>query len=154
MPACAAGASISWISQYPSEQEILFPPLTALETTATRVEGTVIVVELAASMRAPEIQTGWEDLQRLAREREASAKREEQAIVGEIGRLRHHAELTAMMCYGFRNAEELALAIIAQSNPSPADAPPTGAAANSLEAALQEEQQRLVLPLIERVEVL
>ena len=49
----ARGASISWLSQYPKEEEILFPPLTTLEVTGTRVEGAVLIVELRPSMKEP-----------------------------------------------------------------------------------------------------
>ena len=40
-------------SQYPNEEEVLFPPLTALEVTGTRVDGAVVVVQLRASMKEP-----------------------------------------------------------------------------------------------------
>ena len=53
-----------------------FPPLTALENCGSRVEGAVIVVELAASMRPPEgVPSGWEDIQRL--EQKLKVEREE-----------------------------------------------------------------------------
>jgi hypothetical protein len=42
----ARGASIAWLSQYPNEDEVLFPPVCALEVARTRVEGSMIVVEL------------------------------------------------------------------------------------------------------------
>ncbi|KAL1510688.1 hypothetical protein AB1Y20_006983 [Prymnesium parvum] len=41
------GADLSWLSQYPHEREITFPPLTSLEVTGKQVEGTVLVVNLA-----------------------------------------------------------------------------------------------------------
>ena len=44
------GADLSWLSQYPHEAEILFAPLTGVEVTGTRVEGGVIVVELAVDI--------------------------------------------------------------------------------------------------------
>ena len=54
-------------------------PLTALEVVTSRVEGAVIVVELAASMRPPDsIQTGFEDVQRFAVRREAAAREKEE----------------------------------------------------------------------------
>ena len=40
------GADLSWLSQYPHEKEITFPPYTGLEVLDTRVEGSVLVVEL------------------------------------------------------------------------------------------------------------
>ena len=44
------GADVSLISQFPTEQEILFAPLTGLEVASVpRVEGDVIVVELRLS---------------------------------------------------------------------------------------------------------
>jgi hypothetical protein len=44
------GADISFLSQYPSEEEILFNPLTGLEVRGSRVEGTVLVVEVKLSV--------------------------------------------------------------------------------------------------------
>jgi|EP00966_Prymnesium_polylepis_P255025 NLR family CARD domain-containing protein 3 len=38
------GADIAWLSMYPDEKEILFPPLTALEVERTTVEGPAFVV--------------------------------------------------------------------------------------------------------------
>lgn len=38
------GADLSWLSQYPHEQEVTFAPLTGLEVTGTRCEGAVLVV--------------------------------------------------------------------------------------------------------------
>eukprot|EP00964_Phaeocystis_antarctica_P052885 scaffold30992_cov59-Phaeocystis_antarctica.AAC.1 len=38
------GADLSWLSQYPHEQEILFGPLTALEVQGMRVDGSTLVV--------------------------------------------------------------------------------------------------------------
>ena len=38
-------------SQYPSEEEILLPPLTALEVVGTRIEGAVVIVEIRPSMQ-------------------------------------------------------------------------------------------------------
>jgi NLR family CARD domain-containing protein 3 len=45
------GADLSWLSQYPKEKEILFPPLTCLEVVGEpRVEENVIVFPLSANM--------------------------------------------------------------------------------------------------------
>lgn len=38
------GADLAWLSQYPHEREILFPPLLALDALATRVDGSTLVV--------------------------------------------------------------------------------------------------------------
>ena len=44
------GADVSFLSQFPSEKEILFAPLTGLEIASVpRVEGNVIVIELRLS---------------------------------------------------------------------------------------------------------
>ena len=52
----ARGASISWLSQYPNEEEILFPPLTALEVSETRVEGALLIVQMIVSQHPIHIQ--------------------------------------------------------------------------------------------------
>ena len=44
------GADISFLSQYPHEQEILFAPLTGLEVHATRVDGATMVVTVGLSV--------------------------------------------------------------------------------------------------------
>ena len=44
------GASIEWLSQYPHEREILFGPLTGLEVMGTRIEGSVVVLEVRLSV--------------------------------------------------------------------------------------------------------
>ena len=43
---CSRGAEISWLSQFPAEDEVLFSPLTMLEVQSTRVEGSVLVVSI------------------------------------------------------------------------------------------------------------
>lgn len=40
------GADLSWLSQYPHEKEITFPPYTGIEVLDTRVDKSVLVVEL------------------------------------------------------------------------------------------------------------
>ena len=37
------GAQLGWLSQYPTESEILFAPLTTMEIVGLRTEGTVVV---------------------------------------------------------------------------------------------------------------
>ena len=44
------GADISWLSQYPHEKEIVFAPLAGIELRGTRVEGAVVVAEMAISV--------------------------------------------------------------------------------------------------------
>ena len=38
------GADLTWLSQYPHEQEVLFPPLTGLEALSTEVDGNSLLV--------------------------------------------------------------------------------------------------------------
>jgi hypothetical protein len=57
--------------------------------------------------------------------------------------MRHHAELTAMMCLGYSNAQELAIAICTQSDPGGGAAPPDSAD-SVLRGKLRAEQERLV----------
>ena len=44
------GANLSWLSQYPAEAEMLFAPLAGLEVISTRVEGSVLVVEMRVAV--------------------------------------------------------------------------------------------------------
>ena len=39
------GADVSWLSQYPHEREVLFPPLTGVECISTRCEGSTLVLQ-------------------------------------------------------------------------------------------------------------
>jgi NLR family CARD domain-containing protein 3 len=39
------GAEMAWLSQYPHEQEVLFPPLLGMEVLRTRIDGGSVVVE-------------------------------------------------------------------------------------------------------------
>jgi len=68
----ARGASISWLSQYPNEEEILLPPLSVLEVVGTHVEGAVLVVELRPAMMPPKsaLKTGEDDLIQADKDRE------------------------------------------------------------------------------------
>lgn len=43
------GASLRWLSQYPHENEILFAPLLGLEAVGSRVDGNMLLVEIALS---------------------------------------------------------------------------------------------------------
>ena len=77
-------------------------------------------------------------------------KQEEEALAVEIGRRRHHAELSAMMCFGYRNAAELALTICTQMDAQgQAAGAVIGSATAALDAALQDEQTRLVREALE-----
>uniref|UniRef100_A0A7S3BLJ3 Uncharacterized protein n=1 Tax=Haptolina ericina TaxID=156174 RepID=A0A7S3BLJ3_9EUKA len=44
------GADLQWLSMYPFESEVTFAPLSGLEVQSTRVEGSVLVVELRLSV--------------------------------------------------------------------------------------------------------
>ena len=46
------GADLSWLSQYPHEKEVLFPPLTGLEALETEVDGSslLIITRLSLNM--------------------------------------------------------------------------------------------------------
>jgi hypothetical protein len=44
------GADVKWVSQYPDENEKLFPPLCALNVVKSRVEGSIIVVTLSVTL--------------------------------------------------------------------------------------------------------
>ena len=37
------GAELGWLSQYPHEEEIVFPPLTQLALSSTQIDGAMIV---------------------------------------------------------------------------------------------------------------
>jgi len=45
-PMADRGADLSWLSQYPHEQEVTFPAITSLEVRDQRIEGSVVVIEL------------------------------------------------------------------------------------------------------------
>ncbi|KAL1521377.1 hypothetical protein AB1Y20_021043 [Prymnesium parvum] len=40
------GADLSWLSQYPGEAEVCFPPLTALEVRSVRVEDSILIIQM------------------------------------------------------------------------------------------------------------
>lgn len=44
------GADLSWISQYPSERELCFPPLTGMEVVGSRVDGSILVVSIRLNL--------------------------------------------------------------------------------------------------------
>eukprot|EP00966_Prymnesium_polylepis_P169817 3926028-Prymnesium_polylepis.1 len=44
------GAELSWLSQYPHEQEVLFPPLLGVEVLDTAVEGNLLLVDARLSL--------------------------------------------------------------------------------------------------------
>ena len=52
------GADISWLSQYPHEKEVLFPPLTGVQVLGMHVDGSTLVVEarLSLNLTAPTIE--------------------------------------------------------------------------------------------------
>ena len=82
----ARGASISFLSQYPEEEEVLLPPFTALEVSSSRIEGAVVVVQLRPSLStacaASGLRTGVEDLASL------EAQRQRQRLADRLGRQR------------------------------------------------------------------
>ena len=73
----ARGAAISWLSQYPNEEEILLPPLSVLEVVGTHVEGAVLVVELRPAMMPPKngLRSGQDDCQHAEFERAEIARK-------------------------------------------------------------------------------
>ena len=80
----------------------------------------------------------------------AAARDEEAQLVAEIGRMRHHAELTVMMTMGFRNAEALAADILSQADPSAKQAAQAGGApGDALGGLLLAESKRLVRETLE-----
>lgn len=70
----ARGADVSWLSMYPKEDEVLFPPMCACEVKGTRVEGSVVFVELRPGVAACALQDV--SLEQMEEERKrADAKR-------------------------------------------------------------------------------
>ena len=59
MSPTARGASLEWLSQYPLEREIAFPPLAFLTPVGTRCVGAVTVCELRPTLS---IAAYWEVL--------------------------------------------------------------------------------------------
>ena len=70
----ARGASVSWLSQYPAEEEILLPPFTALEVANIQIEGAVVVCQLRPSLSsavaASGLRTGADDIVAMQKMRE------------------------------------------------------------------------------------
>ena len=71
------GAEVAWLSMYPNEDEVLFPPLCALEVARTRVEGRVLVVELRPGLPPAHLQEM--SVEEMAEERRRELEREERA---------------------------------------------------------------------------
>ena len=44
------GADVSWVSQFPAEAEVLFPPLTAMAVQDTRVDKSTLVIDVRLSL--------------------------------------------------------------------------------------------------------
>lgn len=55
------GADLSWLSQYPHEAEICFPPLTGLELRNTRIAGSILICELDPRLHAPSAAADLDD---------------------------------------------------------------------------------------------
>ena len=47
---CDRGADLAWLSQYPHEAEVLFPPLTGLEAVSTQVDGSSLLINTRLSL--------------------------------------------------------------------------------------------------------
>ena len=74
-------------------------------------------------------------------------------MTSEVGRIRHHAELTAMMTLQYRNAAQIAEAICRQSDgPSGSknDVMPTGTPTGQMHQLLLVEQKKLIQESLER----
>ena len=90
----ARGASISWLSQYPNEEEVLFPPLTTLEVVGSRVEGCVVIVELRPCIKAPgTLKCGAYDIVYAAKARERALREKEDAEAAALAEKRKAKEL-------------------------------------------------------------
>ena len=85
----ARGADISWLSMYPAEDEVLFPPLVACEVIKKRIEGSLVVVELRPGVAASELQEA--SLQ----DQEANAAAEAERQAAEDARLRQMIDSAA-----------------------------------------------------------
>jgi len=88
----ARGADVSWLSMYPKEDEVLFPPMCACEVQRTRVEGSVVFVELRPGVAPSALQEvsleQQEEEQRLANERRAAEARERKRAIEEAAMTR------------------------------------------------------------------
>ncbi len=71
------GADLSWLSQYPAEKEVTFPPLTALEVRGSRIEDNTIIVEMTPRVveSCTEIEPDPEELAKVERKRKREALR-------------------------------------------------------------------------------
>jgi hypothetical protein len=88
----ARGADISWLSMYPNEDEVLFPPLTACEVRKTRIDGSMLIVELRpgiapTSLAEKSVDEKLED-ERIAREKAAIEAIERKAAIDEVAKRR------------------------------------------------------------------
>lgn len=88
----ARGADIGWLSMYPNEAEILFPPLTACEVVRTRIDGSTLVVELRpgsapASLMEKSVEEKEED-ERIERERAKVEAEARKKAIDEVARSR------------------------------------------------------------------
>ena len=142
----ARGASVAWLSQYPTEEEILFPPLTVLEVVRMRVDGTVIVAEVSPSVPKPNAAPGDEDAVKAHEEKlklvgEAQqAMAEAQEAQARAMELRHQAERAKWqqsmmsMMKGAREAQAASMRIAAEE----------AKASARLSDAEKEEKMRLL----------
>jgi len=92
----ARGAEISWLSQFPAENEVIFAPLTALEVESTRIEGSVMVVNIKPGIAKCSLQeSSLDEKKRQQYERDEQERLRLQQLLarkhwsGSLGQLRH-----------------------------------------------------------------